>query len=199
VIVLGPVASPDAPILEPVTGTDEEKRERQQEVTAAVLKIVGVAVAIGLVIGVGAWIMVKALGLDAPDTASPGVGQIEPRTPLPTTALPVPSGSDLPTPDNTGLVTPGATATGELYVSASPVMVKPNERINLTGTYRRGEGARLQVQRFQGGWSDFPVTVSVSGGLFNTYVYTGRSGPQRFRVLDLASGRKSNEVRVTVG
>ena len=62
----------------------------------------------------------------------------------------------------------------------------PNERINLTGVYQGGEGARLQVQRFENGWVDFPVSTSVSGGSFTTYIYTGRSGANRFRVIDKA-------------
>ena len=82
-----------------------------------------------------------------------------------------------------------------------PDRVGANERINLTGTFQRGrEGAQLRVQRLESGtWSDFPVTATVSGGQFSTYVTTSRSGPQRFRVTDLGSGRSSNPVRVTVG
>ena len=64
-------------------------------------------------------------------------------------------------------------------------------RIDLTGTYPTGEGAVLQVQRATGpgddSWVDFPVTVTVSGGQFSTYVQTGRTGPNRFRVIDTDS------------
>ena len=74
-----------------------------------------------------------------------------------------------------------------------------NERINLTGVYQGGEGARLQVQRFENGWVDFPVSTSVSGGSFTTYIYTGRSGPNRFRVIDKEADKASNPVRVSVG
>jgi hypothetical protein len=55
------------------------------------------------------------------------------------------------------------------------------------------------VQRFEGSWVDFPVSASVRGGTFTTYIYTGRSGPNRFRVIDKATGKKSNPVRVTIG
>jgi hypothetical protein len=189
------------PILGHVTGTEEERRERQQAITAVVLKILGVAVAIGLVIGVGAWAMVKALGLDSADTTSSGIGQLEPKTPLPSTALPVPSASDLPTPANTGLVTPGATATGELYLSASPVLVKPNERINLTGRWPGHDNETLVVQRFDNGaWTDFSgVQARVNVGTFDTYVMTSRTGDQKFRVFDPSTQTASNEVTVTVG
>ena len=68
------------------------------------------------------------------------------------------------------------------------------------GELRAGEGAILQVQRMESGaWSDFPVTMSVSGGTFATYVQTSRTGPNKFRVVDTDSDAVSNEVTVTVG
>lgn len=85
-----------------------------------------------------------------------------------------------------------------ISLSASPLEVGQMERIYLTGTFPGGEGASLQVQRFEGGWTDFPTSASVSGGTFNTYVMTGRSGPNKFRVVDAASGKRSNPVTVTV-
>lgn len=83
-------------------------------------------------------------------------------------------------------------------LSASPLEVGQMERIYLTGTFPGGEGASLQVQRFESGWTDFPTSASVSGGTFSTYVMTGRSGPNKFRVVDGASGKASNPVTVTV-
>ena len=76
--------------------------------------------------------------------------------------------------------------------------VRAGERINLSGDYRRGNGAVLQVQRLEGGWSDFPVTMSVDGGRFSTYIQTSRTGDARFRVIDKGAGRTSNVVRVTI-
>lgn len=86
-----------------------------------------------------------------------------------------------------------------ISLSASPLQVSSMERIYLTGTYPGGEGASLQVQRFEGGWTDFPTSASVSGGTFSTYVMTGQSGVNRFRVVDAASGKQSNTVTVRVG
>ena len=183
-----------------MTGTEEDRRERQQEVTAVALKILGIAIAVGLVIGIGAWVMVKALGLDSADTSSSGIGRIEPRAPLPSSALPVPGGSDLPTPDNTGLVTPGTTVNGDLYLSASPVMVRPSERINLTGRWPGHDNESLLVQRFEGGqWADFGVQARVNLGTFETYILTSRTGDQKLRVYDPTTKTASNEVTVTVG
>jgi hypothetical protein len=182
-----------------VTGTEDDRRDRQQEITAVVLKILGVAVAVGLVIGIGAWVLVKALGLDAADSPSPGVAQIDPVTPLPSSALPVPTGSDLPTPDNT-LTSPGASVNGDLYLSASPVLVKPSERINLTGRWAGHDNESLMVQRFENGqWADFGVQARVNVGTFETYVLTSRTGDQKFRVFDPSTETASNEVTVTVG
>ena len=86
-----------------------------------------------------------------------------------------------------------------ISLSASPVEVSRMERIYLTGTYPGGEGASLQVQRLSGTtWQDFPTSASVSGGTFSGYVMTGQSGLNKFRVIDSATGKKSNVVSVRV-
>jgi len=183
-----------------VTGTEDDERDSRQEIAVVVLKILGVAVAIGLVIGGGAWLLVKTLGLDTADTSSVGTTTTDPATPLPTTALPVPTESAQPTAGNTGLVTTPATpGSGTLYLSASPVLVRPMERINLTGQWPGHDNEGLLVQRFEGGkWADFGVQVRVNVGTFETYVMTGHAGDQRFRVFDPRSDTASNEVTITV-
>jgi hypothetical protein len=180
-----------------VTGT-EEQSDRQREITAVILKILGVAVAIGLVIGIGAWVMVKAIGLDSNGGTSSGPSDLRSIDPLPTTALPEPSGS-APTSADTGLATPTPVA-GDLSLTAAPVMVRPMERINLTGSWPGHDNESLLVQRLEGDtWADFGVDVNVKLGTFATYVKTGRPGDQRFRVFDPASQKASNEVTVTIG
>jgi hypothetical protein len=171
----------------------------EQDVTSVVVKILAVAVGIGLVIGLGAWILVKALGLDASQASGPGPGEIRSATPLPTTALPVPSAT--PSGENPGLVTTSPSAqNGQLSLTASPVLVKPMERINLTGQWPGHDNEGLLVQRLEGGrWTDFGVQVSVNVGTFATYVMTGRDGDQKFRVFDPTTKTASNEVTVTVG
>lgn len=88
-----------------------------------------------------------------------------------------------------------------LTLSASPRHVSSMARINLTGSYPGHSGTTLQVQRsFRGGaWEDFPVTVRVDSDHFATYVETGYSGANRFRVIDKATGKTSNPVLVIVG
>jgi hypothetical protein len=87
-----------------------------------------------------------------------------------------------------------------ISLSAGQLSVSPMQQVDLTGTYPGGEGAILQVQRFENGsWSDFPVTVSVSNQTFSTYVQTSQPGENRFRVVDSDSGKASNEVKVKIG
>lgn len=85
-----------------------------------------------------------------------------------------------------------------IALTANPSTVGSMQRINLTGSYPGGGDATLQVQRKEGSWQDFPTSASVRGGTFATYVLTGRTGPNRFRVVDEATGRSSNPVTVTV-
>ena len=86
-----------------------------------------------------------------------------------------------------------------ITLRVEPTAVGAGERINLTGDYRNGDGAQLQVQRLEGDWTDFPVTTSVDGGRFGTYITTSRTGDARFRVVDKSADRTSNVVRVTIG
>lgn len=87
----------------------------------------------------------------------------------------------------------------KITLQAFPLEASAGERITMTGVYPAGEGATLQVQRFEGGtWTDFPVAATVSGGIYNTYILTSRTGQTRFRVADKALGKASNPVTVTI-
>jgi hypothetical protein len=82
----------------------------------------------------------------------------------------------------------------------APQRVGPGERINFNGVYRDGEGATLQIQRRENGrWTDFPVSATVRGGAFSTWIETSRVGESEFRVFDPAIERASNVVRITIG
>ena len=175
--------------------------EKDRPVLIGLLALVGVAVAIGLLGGLAVMVGVKATGLDGTTTASDGSASPS------TFNLPKPTdtASSIPAPEESVEPSPGAEETSEapaeaISLSATQQSVSPMQQIDLTGTYPGGEGAVLQVQRFEGGaWSDFPVTAPVSGGTFGTYVQTGNVGPNRFRVIDTDSEAISNEVTVTVG
>lgn len=173
-------------------------RERKQVLVSVAIKVVLIAVAIGLAIGGGTWIVVKSLGLNA-TTASVGPPPVQPITPLPTTALPVPT--DVPTGEPSGLITdtPTAGATGGLVLSAAPVFVKSMERINLTGQWPGHDAMSLLVQQRQNGqWVNFGVSTQINVGTFGTWVETGHLGDQFFRVYDPESKTASNPVKVTV-
>lgn len=89
----------------------------------------------------------------------------------------------------------------EISLSASPTQVSAMGRIDLTGVYPEAEGVTVEVQRrVDGRWESFSgVTARVSGGTFSTWVQTGRSGPNRFRVYDPAADLASKPVTVVVG
>ncbi|RNL60459.1 hypothetical protein EFK50_19225 [Nocardioides marmoriginsengisoli] len=181
----------------------EPDQDRQQQIIAAVVKVVGVALAIGLAIGLGTWILVKALGLDSTDTTGQPI-QVDPITPsaLPTTALPDPTQSSDPTETESPSEPSFTSSPGDekLLLSASPLFVDPMQRINLTGQWPGRDAVPLLVQRFEDGeWVNFGVQVQVTVGTFDTYVLTGREGDNKFRVFDPETETASNAVSVTVG
>ncbi len=187
---------------------DEEPpdEERSEQVSRALLKGLAVVVVVGVLIALGTTIVVRALGLDDGGTAGPvgsgsGTGSVQPTKPLPTTALPVPSESaEQPSDEPTDLVTPDQAKGGRIELSVSPLKVKPHQRINLTGTYEGADNVELEVQRFQDGeWHDFGVQATVRVGTYKTYILTGRTGENRFRMFDPRSGRGSNVVLVQIG
>ena len=170
-------------------------------VLTGLIALVGVAVVIGLLGGLAIMVGVKATGIGDTSSASDDSGSPS------TFQLPRPSdtGSSAPAPEESVDPSPGTESSSEapaeaISLTAVQQSVSPMQTIDLTGTYQAGEGAILQVQRFENGaWSDFPVTVSVSGGMFATAVQTGRTGPNKFRVVDTDTQVTSNEVTVTVG
>jgi hypothetical protein len=175
---------------------------RQLLVSVAVL--VAVALVIGGVVSVVALGAANVSGIDNARPSATAQPSLYFPSDEPTTRpeqYPDPAGVD----DTTGSAPTPPTRTARpkkkrtISLQAFPHQVSANERINLTGVYPGAEGASLQVQRFEGSWVDFPVSASVRGGAFTTYIYTGRSGANRFRVVDKASGRKSNPVRVRIG
>ena len=90
-------------------------------------------------------------------------------------------------------------ATGTVTLHAAATRVRPMARIDLAGRCGCGSGTTLVVQRLEHGhWSRFPATATASGGRFHTWVMTGRSGPNQFRVA-VPGGRASNPVTITVG
>lgn len=163
----------------------------------------GVLVAVGALIGgIVALISIKAAdyaGIDGSSSTTSRETVSEPSDESPTTED-EPSGpsasSDNPsTPTQTTEEPPDRAIT----LVASPKSVSTFGRINLSGTYAGGAGIVLQVQRMEGGkWVDFPTSATVNGDTFATYVETGRSGPNKFRVKAIGDSMASNAVTVRV-
>ncbi|QNN54211.1 hypothetical protein [Nocardioides mesophilus] len=117
--------------------------------------------------------------------------------------FPDPPGRSAPEPSATPSATPTEKPTKkpkpQISLQAFPLQASNGERINLTGTYPGGDGVSLQIQRFEdGAWAVFPVSANVNGGVFATYIYSGRSGENRFRVVDPGSGKASNPVTIAI-
>jgi hypothetical protein len=175
--------------------TDEE---RSAQVRNVLVKALGVLVVIGVLIFLGTTVMVRALDLDEGTSSGPVGGDSEPTNPLPTTALPVP-GEDEESEDPSEEESPDAGKKGQIELAISPILARPMERVNLTGTYKGADNQQLEVQRFEDGqWTDFGVQATVRVGTFETYIMTGRTGENRFRVFDPESQRGSNVIMVTI-
>jgi hypothetical protein len=171
-------------------------------VISGLVALIGVGVVVGLLVSGGALAASSILGLGGHDSGGTATSQQSMYLPRPSAtesetgpAITLAPGEESPT--STASTAPPQFA---ISLSSSSTQVQPMEEIYLTGVYPGGEGAVVQVQRFQNGkWEDFPVDASVSGETFSTYVQTGQVGFNKFRVRDTSSSAVSNDVRVKVG
>ena len=200
-------------------------RREIHPVLSGTVALLVVGMMVGLVLGGAAWAGARVLGLGGPDTAgaqdSSARSEGGDRLVLPRlTRTKGPGGPQItlaPDPQAQGGGNGGDDQQNgrqdkkknnnknkqdqqPIALSAGQRSVASMQNIDLTGSYPGGAGRIVQVQRFQGGaWTDFPVTVPVNGDTFSTYVATGQTGPNRFRVVDTDTGQRSNQVVVTVG
>lgn len=178
----------------------------ERPVLAGLVALAAVALVIGVLAGVAIMLGAKSAGIggdsDESSGGSTGAATMVIPDKLTDGETEEPKGATETEPEP-GTVEPSATETTQaqpITLSAAQVSVSPMQQIDLTGTYPTGEGAILQVQRMEdGAWTDFPVTVPVSGQQFGTYVMTSRPGPNKFRVIDTDTQQTSNPVEVTVG
>ena len=194
---------------------ERERLESEGEghpVLTGLLALVGVALVVGLIVGLAALIGARMLGVGDETASAETTGDQSMFLPKPekTPAASGPLITLAPEPSTSGTnqAKPSESETKkekqereekQISLSASQTEVSAMEQIDLTGVYPGGEGAILQVQRFtSGSWSDFPVTVSVSDETFSTYVQTSQGGVNRFRVVDTDTELVSNEVRITI-
>jgi hypothetical protein len=180
----------------------------EHPIAAGVVALVGVAVVVGLILGLVVLAGSRLLGLGGEDGTSeagskPSMYLPRPvKTPVATdpqiTLAPGESSSPRRSPSQKP--SESKPASRRITLSASTTSTGPMEPFDLTGVYPGGEGAILQIQRFQNGrWEDFPVTASVGNETFQSPVQTSQAGVNRFRVVDTDTQLRSNEVRVTVG
>ena len=186
-------------------------RDEDHPVLTGFIALVAVGLVVGLVLGGVALGATRVLGVGDEETTSTASDDTD-------FFLPKPSPTDGPSgplitlaPEEGGASESASTrpepeeteetedAEGEITLSAGQTTVGVMQNIDLTGVYPGGEGAVLQVQKFSGGWQDFPVTAVVSNETFATYVQTSSQGVNRFRVVDSETGIASNEIKVTVG
>lgn len=179
---------------------DLSDEERSTQVRGALFKALAVLAVIGVLIFLGTTIMVRALDLDEGSAPGPvGAGSNQPDTPLPTTALPVPGQESGEPSDEPSASESPDEGTGPIELAISPVMARPMERVNFTGSYSGADNLQLEVQRFDDGqWTNFGVQATVRVGTFETYIMTGRTGENRFRVFDPATQQGSNVIMVTI-
>ncbi|MDI6908771.1 hypothetical protein [Nocardioides sp.] len=185
-----------------------ERPDERHPVVTGLVALVGVALVVGLILGLVMIAGASVLGLGG-DGGGDGAGsersmylprpEKTPAASGPEITL-APGQSTPASSDRSTEPTKSKSPRKQITLSASTTSAGPMETFGLTGVYPGGEGAILQVQRFTGGsWRDFPVTASVSDETFQTSVATSYSGPNRFRVVDTDTGLESNEVRVTIG
>lgn len=193
--------------------SDDDFRRRA---IRAALTVAGIAVVIGLAIGgltAGAIYMTGVLPEAQPTPTPTESVHGEDSTPSPSLKTSAPEDSASPSPRQTSRArakpTPSKTSeptkTREperkrpIRLQASASSVGSFEQVTLSGRYPGGNGTTLQVQRREGGsWTSFPTSATVSDGTFSTYVASGQSGPNAFRVVDPSTGRASNVVVVNV-
>lgn len=175
--------------------------------------LVGVAVVVGLILGLVLLAGVRVLGLGGGSDTGSTSGEASAYIPRPSktpietapqvTLAPGPDSESEAASTSASSSASQSTSTSPrkpISLSASTTTAAPMEQFELTGTYPDGEGAILTVQRFQdGSWQEFPATGSVAGGTFSLPVQTSQAGLNRFRVVDSDTGAKSNEVHITIG
>ena len=176
-------------------------------VLAGLAALVVVSLLVGGVVGAVALGAAKLTGIGEPTTTAPV--PVPPSVYIPSgrpttkpEGFPDPPGGGAESPSESSSPTPEPTATKPpkaVTLQIVPRQAASGERVDLSGAYPGGEGAVLQVQRFESGWVDFPVTATVSSGQYRTYIYTERVGKNRFRMLDQASGQASNIAVLTIG
>lgn len=117
-----------------------------------------------------------------------------PTTPTTTSTTPAPTVTTTTVTETTSAPTTSSSTTrsepstptdtdGGFTMSASRSSAGSYQRVQLTGRFT-GSGSLTLQRRVDGGaWEDFPAEVARSGPRFTTYIESGRSGLNEFRVV----------------
>ncbi|MGH3498325.1 MAG: hypothetical protein ACRDP1_12765 [Nocardioidaceae bacterium] len=163
-----------------------------------ILTGVAILLVIGVVLGVGVgWLGAKLLNSTGLHNASPPPFELPSSSTTPSATPP----TTTPTTGHPHKRHHQSAGSGSV-LNAAPKHVGVMGRIYLTGTFARvPQGVTLQVQSKQTGtWSDFPVTLTTGpGGSFSTYVQSGQSGPNQFRISLPGTNKTTPAVTVNVG
>jgi hypothetical protein len=187
-------------------GTPEDEEAPGRTLLMALGAMAAVALVVGVVVGLVVMAVVKLSGVgEATETADNAPESLFLPRYQPTKS-PQEDGLDLPGPTRSPSRSPSASPAGRtpsqerIKLFVAPQHVAPGQRIDFSGVYEAGEGVALQIQRKENGvWSDFPVTATVRGGTFETWIETTHTGRVPYRVYDGRSGRASNVVILTIG
>ena len=189
-----------------MTTPDDDGTSPARALLVALAAMAGVALLVGLAVGGAAVSVMNVAGVGETDGQTRGGGGEEslflPRY-KPTETVESDLGLPAPSTSESSSAEPSESAsprTDRIKLFAAPQAVGPGERINFNGVYVDGEGVALQIQRKEGSsWVDFPVTATVRGGVFYTWIQTTRTGEAPFRVVDPTTNRASNVVLITIG
>ena len=189
--------------------------EEDNPVASGLIALVAVAVVVGLLAGIGALAGTRLLGIGDSNGSSGGGPQGGQSLYLPDPVRTSDNGGPLVTlvpspsvttsePNDYYTETPVETETAQesaISLSVGSSSVADNEELMLSGTYAGGEGAVLDIfyNVNKGGWEEFPLDTNVSGGIFQTYVQTYKTGAIQWRVKDSSTGKVSNVVTVRHG
>lgn len=193
----------------------------ENPVRSGLIALVAVAVVVGVLAGIAVMVGSNMLGLGGGGSSSSADGDVEAGDSLylpdyvPTEAGSGPLITLVPTGDPEDESGDDDEATKKkkakkkkkkkpntpITLTQGAFEVSSGQELYLSGVYPKGEGASLdiQVKSPAGEWTDFPVDTTVSNGTFSTYVYTSKTGELEWRVVDKASGKTSNAVKVTHG
>lgn len=188
--------------------TDDQEPRPERPLLNGAVALIAVALTVGAVMAVVAVIAARMVGLSGDQSSAGGADRQESAV-IPTASRTPDDGpattfgtddpeSDESEPEESESTKPPKE--GEIVVEAEETSVPNFGQIHFSGTYPGGDGAVLQVQRKTPGtvWENFDVTVPVSDGGFTSYVQTGVSGVNIWRVVDPETGATSNEFKVKV-